>query len=111
VLPDETFLYGQTSFRKESVMRGDSAEARGKRTIQAENARDGLRQLIERGDPHTVAIIDGAMAAVCLKPPASQPDLRGGLTARLAGLDAEEVVHVLMVHQRLSAGTAEEARA
>ena len=82
-------------------MRSTSAKPGRTRQGSSANAREGLRQLIERGDDHTVAIIDGAMAAV-LKQHPPRTDLRGRLTARLARLDVEEVVHILSVHQRLA---------
>ena len=84
-------------------MRGDSATGRGRSGSRAENAREGLRQLIENGDPQSVAIINGAMAAVSMKrqPPGTGQAKR--LTKRLDRMDAEEVVHVYLVHQRLAA--------
>ena len=82
-------------------MRSTKAKAGGTRRGPSANAREGLRRLIERGDEHTVAIIDGAMAAV-LKQHPPKTDLRGRLTARLARLDVEEVVHILSVHQRIA---------
>lgn len=89
-------------------MRSTGAKARGTRRGPSENAREGLKQLIERGDDHTVAIIDGAMEAV-LKQLPPQTDLRGRLTARLARLDVEEVVHILSVHQRLASSRGNDA--
>ena len=91
-------------------MRTVSAKARGTRQGPSGNAREGLRLLIEGGDDQTVAIIDGAMAAV-LKQHPPRTDLRGRLTARLARLDVEEVVHILSVHQRLAASHASQAHA
>jgi hypothetical protein len=41
------------------------------------------------------------MAAV-LKQHSARADLRDRLTARLARLDVEEVVHILSVHQRIA---------
>ncbi|MEI7838000.1 MAG: hypothetical protein WCK05_16490 [Planctomycetota bacterium] len=82
-------------------MRTVSAKPRGTQEGPSGNAREGLRRLIEGGDDQTVAIIDGAMAAV-LKQHSARADLRDRLTARLARLDVEEVVHILSVHQRIA---------
>lgn len=92
-------------------MRLVSAKARGARQGRTSSARDGLRRLIEAGDDQTVAIIDGAMAAVLQQHPPRADHLRGRLTARLARLDVEEVVHILSVHERLAGSHSSQARA
>lgn len=90
-------------------MRGESSAERGKRSYPTESARSGLRQLIESGDPQTVAIINGAMEAVARR--GRDPSRRKPLASRLAKLDAEEVMHIYMVHQRLAARMGDGPRA